>query len=94
MARLWDHKPPIKPLSLPDLVINGLGYCCVWWFFQHNKRTALIAVRLGLSSRTVREWKSRVKSGCLSCDASAGCVREKFRNSLFGRRASPRGQED
>ena len=94
MAQLRGDKPHTKPLSLPDLVINGLGYCCVWWFFQYNKKTALIAIRLGLSSRTVRQWKNRVRSGCLKCDSSARCARAAFRNSPSGKRASLRDPKD
>jgi len=62
-----DNKPEYPRGSLPDLVLNGLGYCCLWAFFKLYRSPTVISFRLGLNPRTVREWKSRHTAGEFQC---------------------------
>lgn len=59
------------------LITEGLHYCCPWAFFKLYKRTALIAERLGLSTRAIRMQKARFKAGEFSCEDCANCLKRK-----------------
>lgn len=63
--------------QLPAL-IRSLGYCCVWIFFRQFGRTGKIADRLGLSPRTVREWRSRHTAGEFRCEKCQGCLKDRL----------------
>lgn len=67
--------------TVEDLVREGLGYCCLYAFFRVNKRTGLIAARLGVTDRAVRKWKARFKSGELRCTGAANCLLPKLRRA-------------
>jgi len=57
--------------TVANLVTEGLGYCCTWFFFKHFRQTPLVAARLGVTDRAVRMAKARVDSGedaCKHCD--------------------------
>ena len=57
-----------------DLVTNGLGYCCVHFFFSNVKAETLqIADRLGVTSRAVRIHKARWKAGEYPCRKCETC---------------------
>ncbi len=70
---------PAKGQSIPELVTNDLGYCCVYFFFTRYRKTALVAARLGVSERAVRYHKADVKSGLTSCTKCEKCLLEKMR---------------
>lgn len=63
--------------TFPDLV-QSLGYCCVWCFFRCFGRSSKIADRLGLSSRTVRDWRARFKAGEFKCTRCEKCLRDRL----------------
>jgi hypothetical protein len=73
-----------KRKSLTEQAITeNLGYCCMWAFFFWNKRTGMIALRLGLSTRTIRSYKEKFNNGEFSCEGTCKCMREKLkRNKL------------
>ena len=53
-----------------SLITEDLGYCCPWRFFLLYPSTSLIAARLGVSSRAVRNARRRVVQGqgrCAKC---------------------------
>jgi hypothetical protein len=58
-------------------LISSLGYCCWWAFFRRNKRTGMIATRLGCSDRAVRYQKARFKAGERRCENCEGCLKRK-----------------
>lgn len=68
----------------PTLITQGLGYCCLWAFFQFHRRTGLIATRLGIDPRTVRRWKARVREGEFTCEGKGNCMKcaVKIKNQL------------
>lgn len=72
------HHPP----TFYTLVTRDLKYCCLHFFFTYHKRTSLIAARLGLAPRTVREWKARWKAGEFPCTSCEGCARERLNGRL------------
>jgi hypothetical protein len=57
---------------------GGLGYCCVWFFFQHYRNTELIADRLGVTSRAVRLAKAKVDSGDAICERRGNCMHARI----------------
>jgi hypothetical protein len=63
--------------SVDLLITSGLGYCCSWFFFTHFKRTALIAIRLGVTPRAVRYAKAKFKSGEMKCRGCENCMCKK-----------------
>ncbi len=71
-------------MKTSSLITDGLGYCCEWLFFHRFKdRTdSLIAARLGVSPRTVRQHRIKVMLGQLGCEAASCCMRAKLLRSL------------
>jgi len=62
--------------SLESLILSGLGYCCLWSFFLRfrEKRTGLIATRLGCATSTVRAARARFNAGELECSHCSRCT--------------------
>jgi len=86
MHKLCRDKPHTD--TLPSL-IQSLGYCCPHAFFQLFHDRQLIAARLGLSVRTVAEWKARAKAGECQCNEVDGCLKdrlEELKRALSGSR--------
>lgn len=65
-----DQLSPHNRSQFEELVCDGLGYCCAYAFLRVNKRTGLIAARLGLAERTIRWWKAKFRRGELRCAQS------------------------
>jgi hypothetical protein len=61
--------------SLKHLITDGLGYCCLWAFFQRNRQTGLIALRLGVTERAVRFHKARWRDGDYECEGKCNCLK-------------------
>lgn len=61
------------------LVCDGLGYCCPYAFLRTNKQTGHIAIRLGMSDRTVRLWKARFRDKELHCTVQPSCMLSAIR---------------
>ena len=57
------------------LIEDDLGYCCEYAFFTLYKKTALIAARLGVSTRAIKKHKALVREGCEKCEAKQGCLK-------------------
>lgn len=55
------------------ILIRDMGYCCPFAFFYLFKRTALVATRLGVSTRAVRY----AKASC-TCERSKECLGPKL----------------
>ena len=64
--------------TIRSLIESDLGYCCVWFFFTHYRSTSLIAARLGMSRRSVQEWKARVRSGEEKCKGCPNCLHARI----------------
>ena len=65
----------VIPLT-EQLIVNNMGYCCLWAFFSLYRRTALIALRLGITTRTVSSYKARFKAGEFQCKGDcARCMK-------------------
>lgn len=53
------------------MVEEDLGYCCLWFFLSHFRRSRVVADRLGVDIRTINYARERVRSGeekCKQCD--------------------------
>lgn len=57
------------------LIKDGLGYCCLWAFFSMFKRTELIAIRLGVTPRTIRLYRARFRGGEYKCEECQKCMK-------------------
>lgn len=53
---------------------EGLGYCCPHALFRVVKLTGAIALRLGVTDRTVRLWKAKFRDGKLICEQRENCL--------------------
>jgi hypothetical protein len=65
---------PRKSL-IETLITGNLGYCCLWAFFKRNKSTYMIALRLGVSARAIRQYKARYKAGEYKCECKERCLK-------------------
>lgn len=75
MSELSEHNSHEKPRanSVAYLIQEGLGYCCLWFFWQRFKDVSseLIAARLGVTAGTV--LRRRQEEG--SCCGKANCMK-------------------
>ena len=60
-----------------DLITTGLGYCCEWHFFQRYRDARLIAARLGITERTVRQHLYDALAGKVGCTDCKRCVKRR-----------------
>jgi hypothetical protein len=65
---------------------SGLGYCCEWFFFRHNKQTGMIAARLGVTPRAVKLHKAAFRNGECACENAEGCMRRRLAEAKRARR--------
>lgn len=71
---------PVNPHSVASLICDGLGYCCEWKFFSLYRRTAVIADRLGVTDRAVRNHKRAFREGKLKCLCEKNCMKGATRD--------------
>jgi len=57
------------------LIKDGLGYCCLWAFFSIHRQTGMIALRLGVTPRTIRLYKAKHRGGEYSCEECGKCMK-------------------
>lgn len=52
-----------------------LGFCCPFSYFHatRSEKVVVIAAELGVSERTVKLWRSKLKDGKVPCSATPGC---------------------
>lgn len=81
-------------VTVKYLITEGLGYCCQWSFFTlyvqmnmlpKDRETALIATRLGVTTRAVRKAKEAFGEGCFSCEGKEKCL-SKFISARIAQR--------
>lgn len=60
--------------TVKSMIEEDLGYCCEFAFFSIHKRTALIAARLGVTTRAVQKHKAAKREGCLCCESKPNCL--------------------
>lgn len=67
-----------NPYSVPNLITGklGLNYCCMFGFFSIYKRTAQIALRLGVTDRTIRVYKAKFLKGDYECEKKDCCLKK------------------
>lgn len=75
-----DQLPGDKRSQFEKLVCDGLGYCCPYALFRVTKQTGKIATRLGMTTRTIRIWKARFKSGEIKCEHKEKCLLPHIRS--------------
>ena len=72
-----------KRLTIHSMIVDDLGYCCEAQFFRLYKQTALVAARLGVTTRAVKYHKARVVSGECTCENKANCMKGKEPKKLL-----------
>lgn len=71
-----------KTIALTEhLITDGLGYCCLFAFFSIYRRTSMIALRLGVTPRTIRLYKARFRDGEYKCAGCERCLASKIRDA-------------
>lgn len=65
----------MKKANIHDMITQDLGYCCEHWFFSHYKQTALVAARLGMTTRAVRYHKASAREA--QCEKKDCCMLKK-----------------
>ena len=76
MTQLRDcNRPYPRKTIMQKLICNTLGYCCFWAFFRFNKSTPMIALRLGVTERTVQRYKADFAAGRLKCENCDKCLK-------------------
>lgn len=65
-------------LTIRQMIVEDLGYCCPFIFFRLYRKTPVIAVRLGVAESTVRAAKARVDDGIDECEKCEGCLRTRL----------------
>lgn len=73
------NNPITNPPNVRSMIVEDLGYCCPWVFFQVHRKTNLIAARLGVTPRAVRFVKSRCDSGDEPCRNAPNCMKVKLK---------------
>lgn len=73
------NNPIANPPNIRSMIVEDLGYCCPWVFFQMFRRTSLIATRLGVAPRSVRMVKARCDNGEETCTGVARCMKKKLK---------------
>lgn len=66
--------------------VRNSGYCCIYAFLMANasSKEIVVALELGVSPRTIRTWRARLRSGELTCAKDSGetiplCLMQKIR---------------
>ena len=72
-----DNPRVYRANSVPYLIVTGLGYCCVNFFFKHYSHlpSPLIAARLGVSPDTIRHYKQWWREGEFHCEERGNCMK-------------------
>ena len=79
MIRYRGNNPIANPPNIRSMIVEDLGYCCPWVFFQVFRKTSLIATRLGVAPRSVRIVKARCDNGEEKCTGIPRCMKEKLK---------------
>lgn len=67
---LSNNNPRVERISIPSMICKDLGYCCTYAFFAIHKDNALVAARLGVTSRAVRYRRAETQQ----CTGSERCL--------------------
>lgn len=60
--------------TIRSMIQEDLGYCCLKFFFTTYKSTALVAARLGVTTRAVKYAKADVREGREACLDKPNCM--------------------
>lgn len=65
-------------MKFESLLIES-GWCCPWAFFAANRsvRTGLLAARLGVSERTIQDWRNYYNNNRISCKDNGPCMKAR-----------------
>jgi hypothetical protein len=62
---------------MEKLTVDELGFCCVYGYFtdveNEAKDNKTLAQRLGVTERTIRWHKQRIREGCTTCEHQLRC---------------------
>lgn len=56
------------------LIVQDLHYCCLWKFFSLYKNSALVASRLGVTTRAVNYLKKELEKERPGCEGKPNCL--------------------
>lgn len=58
---LLENKP--RANTVESYIVESLHYCCEWYFLQLYKDSELVALRLGVTTNTIRRHRLWIKQG-------------------------------
>jgi hypothetical protein len=61
--------------SVRAMILRDLGYCCLQEFFIRYTDNKMIAAKLGVGVRAVRDLRKRVAKGEGHCSKNQRCIR-------------------
>jgi len=75
-----NTREKIKLNSVEYFITVSLGYCCEWFFFSLYNDAELIALRLGVSTNTIRRHKLWKSKGLIYCKQKDCCKKQLLNN--------------
>lgn len=80
MSSTKTTKPRPRSNDLLTFLAESEGYCCLYAFMRDNshKKASVWAEELGIASRTVRNYRTRLREGITRCRAleKTRCAKE------------------
>ena len=68
-----NTREEIRLNSVEYFIVVSLGYCCEWFFFSLYDDAELIALRLGVTTDTIRRHKLWKTKGMICCKEKDCC---------------------
>ena len=67
------------------MILQDLGYCCLWFFFTRFRKNRVVADRLGVSRQAVSVVRRDCKV-CSKCEERPNCMHKLVTMQLTARR--------
>lgn len=67
---LSKNNPRVERLTISRMVCEDLGYCCLYAFLSLYKDNALVATRLGVTTRAIRYHRAKMPR----CEEAPTCL--------------------
>jgi transposase-like protein len=76
-------------------LVRQHGYCCVYAYIYAtiSSKEVVVAAELGITPRTIRNWRAKFRRGTLRCASAAPCFISKLGESPLPSLASSSLQE-
>lgn len=81
MSQLSTNNP--RESLTASLITSGLGYCCEAWFWRWFAEvpSETVAIRLGVTMRTIQRRRALFNQGELKCQMKSKCLEQRLTHS-------------